>query len=218
VSVTNRGPAAVTGVWLTNDLPNTLSLLSVTPSQGTYTIVGNSCRCAIGALAAGASAQVIVVGAATAPGSVTNLANVLANEADFSLPNNAAAAVTTVLARPVLGFALNGRHLILTWTGPFMLQSSLNVSGPYVDMPGVSSPYDVDTTVGPRRFFRLRAAAGSLAIARPAAHQFVVTWAGPYVLQSSTNSVQGPFLDVPSAASPYTNVISGPQKYFRLRN
>ena len=46
----------------------------------------------------------------------------------------------------------------------------------------------------------------------------VLTWTGPWILQSSTNLVDG-FGDVSGATSPYTNSItSAPQMFFRLRN
>jgi len=46
----------------------------------------------------------------------------------------------------------------------------------------------------------------------------VLTWVGTWVLQSSTNMVDG-FGDVSSAMSPYPNSItSAPQMFFRLRN
>ena len=46
----------------------------------------------------------------------------------------------------------------------------------------------------------------------------VLTWIGTWVLQSSTNLVDG-FGDVNGATSPYTNSItSAPQMFFRLRN
>ncbi len=42
------------------------------------------------------------------------------------------------------------------------------------------------------------------------------TWAGSYTLQSATN-VEGPYLDISGATSPYTNALtSDPQRYFRL--
>ena len=47
---------------------------------------------------------------------------------------------------------------------------------------------------------------------------FIVSWPPPWSLQSSTNVI-GPYLDVVGATSPYTNnVLSSPQRFFRLRN
>jgi hypothetical protein len=44
----------------------------------------------------------------------------------------------------------------------------------------------------------------------------VLTWPAPFTLESSTN-LQGPFLAVPGAASPFTNFLSEPRRFFRLR-
>jgi hypothetical protein len=48
--------------------------------------------------------------------------------------------------------------------------------------------------------------------------QLKLTWEGSYyVLQSGTN-INGPFTDIPAAASPYNyNATSGPRAFFRLR-
>ncbi len=46
----------------------------------------------------------------------------------------------------------------------------------------------------------------------------VVRWSDPFVLQTSTSSVAGPYVDLTGATSPYTNLINYPQQFFRLRN
>jgi Immunoglobulin domain/Beta-propeller repeat len=46
----------------------------------------------------------------------------------------------------------------------------------------------------------------------------VISWAEGFTLQISTNGVAGPYYDVPSASSPFTNSIEAPEQYFRLRN
>jgi hypothetical protein len=49
------------------------------------------------------------------------------------------------------------------------------------------------------------------------ANTVVLTWTGPYTLQVGSNAV-GPFLDLSSATSPYTNQIgSETRRFFRLR-
>jgi hypothetical protein len=48
----------------------------------------------------------------------------------------------------------SGTNLILSWPGG-TLQSSTNVAGPYVDVPGAASPYPV-APVGTQNFYRLR--------------------------------------------------------------
>jgi hypothetical protein len=53
---------------------------------------------------------------------------------------------------------------------------------------------------------------------RRVGNDFIVSWPGPLSLQSSTNVI-GPYLNVVGATSPYTNnLLSSPQRFFRLRN
>ncbi|HEX5219705.1 MAG TPA: hypothetical protein VFZ59_09070 [Verrucomicrobiae bacterium] len=55
-----------------------------------------------------------------------------------------------------LEFSRQGNNLLLTWPTGFTLQSSTVVTGPYTDVPAATSPYAVDMTLEPQRFFRLR--------------------------------------------------------------
>ena len=52
---------------------------------------------------------------------------------------------------------------------------------------------------------------------RAAGNNAVLTWPAGWTLQSSTNLVSSFFVDVPFAFSPYTNQITGRQRFFRLR-
>src|SRR6185503_9497212 len=58
-------------------------------------------------------------------------------------------------APPFLGFARSGNTLILTWPPGWTLQSSANVTGPYQDVQGATSPYPTLMS-SPSQFFRLR--------------------------------------------------------------
>jgi hypothetical protein len=60
------------------------------------------------------------------------------------------------IAPPIIEFARNGNTLTLTWPSGSFLQSATNVVGPYSDLPGAISPYTINTTIEPQRFFRLR--------------------------------------------------------------
>jgi len=44
----------------------------------------------------------------------------------------------------------------------------------------------------------------------------IVSWNGALILQSATN-LPGPFLDVDTASNPFTNTVSHPRQFFRLR-
>jgi hypothetical protein len=49
-----------------------------------------------------------------------------------------------------------------------------------------------------------------------AGNHLEISWAPGMTLQSSTN-VNGPYFDASGASSPYTPVVNGPQRFFRLR-
>ena len=54
-----------------------------------------------------------------------------------------------------------------------------------------------------------------LAISRSSGN-IVLTWAGGGILQSSTNVV-GTYIDIIGSTSPWTNTLTGNQKYYRVR-
>jgi hypothetical protein len=56
---------------------------------------------------------------------------------------------------PALGFTRTSNSLILSWPGDFELVTATNVTGPYVPIPGASSPLTIAFT-DPQRYFRLR--------------------------------------------------------------
>ena len=95
ITITNNGPLDATGVMLTDTLPASVSLQSITPSQGSC-VAGATIDCAIGSLVSGASAQVNIIVSALTAGSVTNTAIATANEVDANPVNNTSVEVTTV--------------------------------------------------------------------------------------------------------------------------
>ena len=61
-----------------------------------------------------------------------------------------------VIVRPVLTATWSGTQVIVSWTpSDGTLQSSTSVAGPYVDIPGATSPYTV-APGGPQTFYRIR--------------------------------------------------------------
>jgi hypothetical protein len=58
-------------------------------------------------------------------------------------------------AQPLLDFVRAGNDFIASWPGPFSLQSSTNVAGPYLNVSGATSPYTNNLSLSPQRFFRL---------------------------------------------------------------
>lgn len=96
VTVTNAGPDTATGVEVTDTLPGAVSLVSAVPDQGTCGST-SPVVCALGDLAAGASASIaITVTAPSAGQSLANSATVSSATPDPDPANNQAQATTTV--------------------------------------------------------------------------------------------------------------------------
>ncbi len=92
----------------------------------------------------------------------------------------------------VLAVATPTNGMTLTWLPPYVLQSTTNVLGPYVDVPGAVSPLTILPTA-PQRYFRLRAptAATLLPAGAVSNGQFNMSVSGVpgyrYIVQASTN-------------------------------
>jgi hypothetical protein len=71
----------------------------------------------------------------------------------FALDTNNGLLALNVIAR--LRQAMSGANVVLTWTGPSALQSSISVLGPFADVAGATSPYTTPPG-GAAKFFRLR--------------------------------------------------------------
>jgi hypothetical protein len=56
---------------------------------------------------------------------------------------------------PSVQFTRSGGNMTLNWGPGWTLQSATNSAGPYLDIPGATSPWPVNMTQ-PREFFRLR--------------------------------------------------------------
>jgi len=95
VLVRNDGPSGATGVVLRDLLPPGLTPVSATPTQGTCP---TPTSCALGSLARGETAQIVVVAGSDASlvnQTLTNTAAALAREPDVNLANNLARAPVT---------------------------------------------------------------------------------------------------------------------------
>ena len=95
--VTNNGPHAGTGVTVTDPVPPALSVISAQPSQGSCDTT-TGVRCALGTIANGGSAQILITAnvAADAHGTLMNTAVVAGNEPDPDPGNNTSTATTPV--------------------------------------------------------------------------------------------------------------------------
>lgn len=111
VTVINNGPAAATGVGVSDTLPVSVTLVSATPSQGTCSGTA-TVNCAIGNLATNAVVTVDIVVTPTTAGSLINTASVTANENDPNTVNNTALATTEAVF-----FICRGVYATIVGTG-----------------------------------------------------------------------------------------------------
>jgi uncharacterized repeat protein (TIGR01451 family) len=99
LAVSNRGPSMATAARLNDLLPPTLRYNSAVAIPGSCTLQSGTVTCALGDIPPGGRATVTIVGTAESAGSLTNTANVFANEQDINLGNNVGVALTTVIPR-----------------------------------------------------------------------------------------------------------------------
>jgi uncharacterized repeat protein (TIGR01451 family) len=100
LTVINNGPAAATGVLLTNSIAAGANFISVSASQGSISQTGQVVVCSLGTLSAGSLATVSIVARPTTAASITNIAVVKGNEGDPNLANNTALTRTSVSVPP----------------------------------------------------------------------------------------------------------------------
>jgi uncharacterized delta-60 repeat protein/uncharacterized repeat protein (TIGR01451 family) len=161
LQVTNLGPAAATGVTLTNTLPPAVSFVSVTASQGSAGNSAGTIWASLGTLNPGASATVTLVVVPNLVGTVTNTAFTVSAVIDPLKANNTASLKSTVI--PQLQARLNGSGGI-TLTTPGLpgsvLDTTASLTSPVVWTPILTNPPTVvNLPIGAgNQFFRLRPA------------------------------------------------------------
>lgn len=100
----NGGPSTATGVKVTSELPDGVTLESVTSAQGTCSVSGQTITCELGALPNGASADVTIVvrlASSLVGRELTNTATVTADQPDPDGSNEVAGQTLQVVAPPV---------------------------------------------------------------------------------------------------------------------
>jgi fimbrial isopeptide formation D2 family protein/uncharacterized repeat protein (TIGR01451 family) len=105
LAITNHGPSASSAVTVKDTLPAGTTFKSAAPSQGTCSASGQTVTCQLGALASGGSAQVSITVevAATATGSIRNVASVEGPDPDPDKSNNESAVEGPVTPAPLGG-------------------------------------------------------------------------------------------------------------------
>ena len=164
MSITNSGPDAATGVLLTNFFPAGANFVSASLSQGSLLgSSGGQVTCNLGTLAAGASAQVIVVSTVSAGGSLVNTVSVAANEEDLNPASNSAQATTTVSGPTILSGSFSGGQFHLTVTAMpgyvYVVQGSTNLTSwvslsTNTNTTGTFTYTDTTTPAPTSRFYR----------------------------------------------------------------
>jgi uncharacterized repeat protein (TIGR01451 family) len=143
VTIQNLGPAAATGVVVTNTVASSMTALTATPSQGTCNNVGGRIVCNLGNLAVNGSATISLTARANSPGTAITTVRVSGNEGDGDPSNNFVAHVTPVVT-PTVAFS-NPANLVIadaTSTSPgwhrFILPRSRYPAWPARSIPSPS--------------------------------------------------------------------------------
>ncbi len=99
ISITNQGPGDASGVSLTNTLPPEVSFVSATSADASCSEATSIVTCDVGALANGATAEVVIVTTvnADATGTFSDLAVVASDSSDSNPRDNQAVVDTTVI-------------------------------------------------------------------------------------------------------------------------
>jgi len=163
--VSNLGPYPVLDAVLVDTLPESVDLLSVTGSQGTYSTADNVVTYDLGDLPVGSGASLMVTVTPRVVGSITNVAvlsSAFADPADATLTSRV---VTTVVGQPPLTYTLTGTKFTLHWptiASDYILETTTQLSPPaWVEdrNPRVIVGSQITVTVktfGRQAYYRLR--------------------------------------------------------------
>ncbi len=161
-TVGNFGPAAASGVVLTDTFPTGFVLGSVNVSQGSFSTGAGTVTANVGSLAPGATATVTVNGAGVGPRTLTNVVSVTAAQIDVNLANNSVTRIT-VVSSPRLRMGRAGNNVVISWLSPatgYVLEKSANSTGPWASAGAsvtvVNGVNQVTVPATGTAFYRLR--------------------------------------------------------------
>ena len=96
IQVGNNGPGDATNVTITDVLPNSVTLVSATPTQGSCNPPGNPVVCNLGTILATNLANINVVVKPNNTGTISNQVTVSGDQADPNTVNDSSTATTTI--------------------------------------------------------------------------------------------------------------------------
>ena len=167
IKVANHGPLAAPNVRLTNTLPDTVVLRSVTAPAGWFVSTnGNPIEAGIGTLTTNTSVTLLVTVTPQEAGNMTNLVSLGSDYGDTASTNNATATITTVLPLALLSIGGVSDQIQVAWPvlltnyvleTKSVLATNLNWSA-VSTIPTISGSMNFVTITnpGPAGFFRLR--------------------------------------------------------------
>lgn len=166
VKILNSGPAAATGVSVTNYLPAGVVFLSSTTSQGTFSTNSGLAIWTVGNLAVGARATNTVTVLTKTEGTLTDVAVAGSGQTELNALDNSASVKTSVLAVPAVGGVRQGNTLVFSWpttANGYVLEFTGSLTPPIrwnavTNVPVLSgSQYSVtNNIVTTNRFYRLK--------------------------------------------------------------
>lgn len=108
MTVTNAGPSDATNVIVTNTLPAGVSLVSVTPSQGTSTQLGNTISTNLGSILGNGSSATVTIVVTPTPAAAVNITDSASVSSDVADPNSSNnSATVTVRVNPAADLVLD---------------------------------------------------------------------------------------------------------------
>jgi len=130
LTVTNHGPNAATGVFVTNLLPPELTFLNANNPWGACTNLSGRVVCQIGNLSTGVQATIQLVATAAATGLASNFVSVNGLQLDLVPTNNVASQLFQVLPAADLTLRTTSPGSTLPLSQPFTMLLSVTNQGP----------------------------------------------------------------------------------------